>query len=61
MREAAASRTCPLCSIWRVGWLGVCRMIGVQASWNQKREAGSVLHGARDGGNFPVQGMKRGI
>jgi len=61
MREAAASRTCPLYSIWRVGWLGVCHMIGVQAGWNQKQEAGSVLHGARDGRNFLVQGMKRGI
>lgn len=34
---------------------------GVQAGWNQKQEAGSVLHGARDGRNFLVQGMKRGI
>ena len=33
-------------------------MIGVQAGWNQKQEAGSVLHGARDGRNFLVQGMK---
>ena len=44
MREAAASRTCPLCSIWRMGWLGVCHVMGCRpAGIKSRRQALSSM------------------
>lgn len=59
--EGLPSRPHPRCSLWRVGALSFCCTMRVQASWAQKRQARSLLHGAKDGRNFLVSGVKRDI
>ena len=39
-----SSRTCPLCSIWRMGWLGVCHVMGCRpAGIKSRRQALSSM------------------
>ena len=57
--EGPPSRPPPRCSLWWVRGLSFCRTMRVQAGWAQKRQACSLLHGAKDGRNFLVWGGEK--